>query len=114
MHSWEYPNHQGIGCNAISPNDSANFLAFLQELRKDPTGARITLSAAVGMTPFAGPDGSPMTDVSGFAAVLDHIGGLQSSSSFNAHLIHPILCSHHELRYLGFMVVCCWPQRSFK
>ncbi|KAF8801135.1 endochitinase [Phlegmacium glaucopus] len=70
---WEYPNHQGIGCNTISPDDSANFLAFLQDLRKDPVGARITLSAAVGITPFAGPDGTPMTDVSGFAAVLDHI-----------------------------------------
>lgn len=32
------------------------------------------LSAAVGITPFMGPDGTPMTDVSGFGNVLDHIG----------------------------------------
>ncbi|KAF8899789.1 glycoside hydrolase family 18 protein [Gymnopilus junonius] len=70
---WEYPNKQGIGCNAISANDSANFLSFLQELRKDPIGANLTLTAAVGMTPFAGTDGTPMSDVSGFGDVLDHI-----------------------------------------
>lgn len=70
---WEYPNHQGIGCNTISPQDSANFLAFLQALRNDPDGRLMTVSAAVGTTPFAGPDGTPMTDVSAFAAVLDHI-----------------------------------------
>lgn len=28
------------------------------------------------MTPFAGADGNPMTDVSGFGDVLDHIGEL--------------------------------------
>ncbi|KAF8198658.1 glycoside hydrolase superfamily [Pholiota molesta] len=70
---WEYPNHQGIGCNTISDNDSANFLSFLQELRQDPTGAQLTLTAAVGLTPFAGPGGTPMADVSAFAAVLNHI-----------------------------------------
>ncbi|KAF9482667.1 glycoside hydrolase family 18 protein [Pholiota conissans] len=70
---WEYPNHQGIGCNTISDNDSANFLSFLQELRQDPTGAKLTLTAAVGLTPFAGPGGTSMADVSDFAAVLNHI-----------------------------------------
>ena len=73
--SWEYPNRQGIGCNLISADDSKNFLSFLQELRKDPVGANITLSAAVGISPFVGPDGQPMEDVSEFADVLDHIGG---------------------------------------
>ncbi|GLB39178.1 putative glycosyl hydrolase 18 family protein [Lyophyllum shimeji] len=69
---WEYPNKQGIGCNTISPDDSANFLLFLQALRaKAPSG--LIISAAVGITPFVGPDGTPMTDVSGFAKVLDHI-----------------------------------------
>lgn len=71
---WEYPNKQGIGCNIISPADSANFLQFLQELRQDPVGAKLYLSAAVGISPFMGPDGTPMTDVSAFAEVLDHIG----------------------------------------
>ncbi|KAG7097637.1 hypothetical protein E1B28_004969 [Marasmius oreades] len=70
---WEYPNKQAIGCNLISPQDSPNFLSFLQELRKDPVGSKITLSAAVGITPFVGSDGQTMQDVSGFAKVLDYI-----------------------------------------
>ncbi|KDR72562.1 hypothetical protein GALMADRAFT_73528 [Galerina marginata CBS 339.88] len=70
---WEYPSRQGIGCNAISDDDSANFLSFLQELRQDPDGAQLTLTAAVGLTPFAGPGGTPMSDVSAFGEVLDHI-----------------------------------------
>lgn len=72
--SWEYPNRQGVGCNTISPDDSANFLAFLQELRQNDAGANLILSAAVGLTPFLDSDGEPMQDVSAFAAVLDHIG----------------------------------------
>ncbi|KAF8134415.1 chitinase [Boletus edulis] len=70
---WEYPNKQGIGCNIINANDTQNFLYFLQELRKDPVGARITLSAAVSITPFTNASGQPSTDVSGFAEVLDYI-----------------------------------------
>ncbi|KAF9567358.1 chitinase [Agrocybe pediades] len=71
---WEYPANQGIGCNAINANDTANFLSFLQKLRKDPLGAKLTLSAAVATSPFIGPDGNPLSDVSGFAKVLDYIG----------------------------------------
>lgn len=70
---WEYPNKQGIGCNAISPDDAANFLLFLQELRQDPVGQKLYLTAAVGIKPFNGPDGSPSNDVSGFSKVLNHI-----------------------------------------
>ncbi|KAF8969395.1 endochitinase [Flammula alnicola] len=70
---WEYPANQGIGCNAISPNDTANFLSFLQELRKDPLGSQLILSAAVATNPFIGPDGNPLSDVSGFSKVLDWI-----------------------------------------
>lgn len=70
---WEYPNKAGIGCNSISTSDSANFLTFLQEFRQDSTGSKLYLSAAVGITPFAGSDGEPMTDVSNFAQYLDHI-----------------------------------------
>jgi len=70
---WEYPGKQGIGCNTISPNDTANYLLFLQELRNDPVGKNITLSAAVGIASFVDSTGSPMTDVSGFAEVLDFI-----------------------------------------
>ncbi|KAL7283986.1 hypothetical protein ACG7TL_001259 [Trametes sanguinea] len=70
---WEYPNKQGIGCNLISADDSQNFLSFLQALRADPAGQNLTLSAAAGITPFAGPDGTPMSDVSDFAKVLDYV-----------------------------------------
>ncbi|KAL0957352.1 hypothetical protein HGRIS_001156 [Hohenbuehelia grisea] len=70
---WEYPNKKGIGCNVASPEDSVNFLLFLRELREDPVGKNLTISVAVGLAPFAGPDGNPMTDVSEFAKVLNHI-----------------------------------------
>ncbi|KAF4588706.1 hypothetical protein EYR40_010260 [Pleurotus pulmonarius] len=70
---WEYPGRQGIGCNTISPSDTRNFLAFLQELRRDPSAKNMVLSAAVSITPFASADSSPSTDVSGFSRVLDYI-----------------------------------------
>jgi GH18 family chitinase len=73
FNGWEAPNHQGIGCNTISLNDTSNFLAFLQELRLDPTGVQFTISAAVGLTPFMDASGSPSTDVSSFAEVFDYI-----------------------------------------
>ncbi|KAG1829648.1 chitinase [Suillus variegatus] len=70
---WEYPNHQGIGCNVVSANDTTNFLSFLQELRQNPVAKKLTLSAAVSITPFDDAIGNPSTDVSGFAKVLDYI-----------------------------------------
>ncbi|KAJ8473778.1 hypothetical protein ONZ51_g7655 [Trametes cubensis] len=70
---WEYPNKQGMGCNLISDDDSQNFLSFLQALRAEPAAQNLTLSAAVGITPFNGPDGTPMSDVSDFAKVLDYV-----------------------------------------
>lgn len=71
--SWEYPDSDGIGCNVFNSNDAANFLALLKEVRqKAPQG--FLLTAAVSMQPFNGQDGNPMTDVSGFAQVLDRIG----------------------------------------
>jgi chitinase len=74
--SWEYPNKQGIGCNTISTDDSANFLSFLQTLRNQAGAQDLIISAAVSITPFLGSNGSPMTDVSAFAKVLDSIGSL--------------------------------------
>jgi len=70
---WEYPNKQGIGCNTINANDTQNYLSFLQELRADPVGATLTLSAAASIAPFVDASGNPSTDVSGFAGVLDYI-----------------------------------------
>jgi len=70
---WEYPADPGIGCNANNPNDAANFLAFIQELRADPVGAHLTLSAAVATVPFTDSQGNPSADVSGFSQVLDYV-----------------------------------------
>ncbi|KAH9057749.1 chitinase [Lactarius vividus] len=70
---WEYPNNQGLGCNTISTNDSANFLSFLQKLRSQDGARDLIISAAVSVEPFFGSDGNPMTDVSGFAKVLNYI-----------------------------------------
>jgi len=70
---WEYPAKQGIGCNVIAPNDSDNFLLFLQTLRDQDCAQDITISAAVSIVPFIGLDGTPMKDVSAFDKVLDYI-----------------------------------------
>ena len=71
--SWEYPGTQGIGCNSISPDDTSNFLSFLQELRADPVGKSLILTAATSVFPWVGPDGDRLSDVSGFAKLLDWI-----------------------------------------
>ncbi|KAJ7167548.1 glycoside hydrolase family 18 protein [Mycena filopes] len=49
---WEAPNNQGIGCNIVGPNDTANFLAFIQELRKDPVGSKLKLVRRNGHHPI--------------------------------------------------------------
>ena len=71
--SWEVPGTQGIGCNVVSPNDTANLLSFLQTLRH-MSGPNLILTAAVVVTTFVGPDGKPLTDVTEFGQVLDYIG----------------------------------------
>ena len=70
---WEYPNKQGSGCNIISDQDTPNFLAFLQELRARPGAQNMTVTAASAIVPFTSPSGTPSTDVSAFASVLDYI-----------------------------------------
>jgi len=70
---WEYPTETGIGCNNHSKHDSNHFLWFLQELRRLEGGKEITLSASVSLTPFKDAEGNPMSDVSPFADVLNHI-----------------------------------------
>jgi chitinase len=72
-YSWEYPDKQGLGCNTISPKDTADFLLFLQELRNDTIGSKLILSAATSITPFTDASGSPSKDVSAFSEVLDYI-----------------------------------------
>lgn len=69
---WEFPGQQGNAGNVVSPNDSANYLAFLQLLREAlPAGAKI--SAATMTVPWADPQGNPLKDVTEFANVLDWI-----------------------------------------
>ncbi|KAG0700892.1 glycoside hydrolase superfamily [Suillus ampliporus] len=69
----EIANYQGIGYNTSSVKDMANFLTFLKELRQNPVGVNLTLSAAIGLTPFFNATGNPLTDVTGFVKVLDYI-----------------------------------------
>jgi chitinase len=70
---WEYPGHQGIGCNAISLSDSANFLELLRELRTTPETKNLILSAAVSINPFVDSSGNPSVNVAEFAKLLDFI-----------------------------------------
>ncbi len=71
--SWEYPGTQGIGCNAINPKDTTNFLTFLKQLRAHPVGKKLILTAATSIFPWVGPDGNRLADVSDFAKQLDWI-----------------------------------------
>ncbi len=69
---WEYPGTQGAGNNMVSSDDSANFLLFLQLLRETLPSTAV-ISACAQVWPFADSNGNPMSDVSGFAAVLDWV-----------------------------------------
>lgn len=69
---FRYPGGGGAAGNGGSPSDSTNYLTFLQNLRAAlPSGALISLATQVW--PFAGSNGVPLSDVSGFAAVIDYI-----------------------------------------
>lgn len=70
---WEYPASQGIGCNVVKTQDTTNFLSFIQELRQDPVGAKLILSAATATVPFTDANGNQLTNVKPFAKVLDYI-----------------------------------------
>ncbi|KAH9844225.1 glycoside hydrolase superfamily [Rhodofomes roseus] len=69
---WEYPGQGGNDGNVVSPDDTSNFLSFLQLLRATlPSDAK--MSAAVQTVPFADASGNPLGDVSAFAQVLDWV-----------------------------------------
>ena len=76
--------------------DASNFLSFLQILRADPKGADLVLSAATSIKPWNGQDGNPLSDVSQFASVLDHIGVYASfiRSSSDSPSNNLIICFH--------------------
>jgi len=84
----------------ISANDSANLLSFLQTLRCQDGAQSLILSAAVATTPFVGSDGMPLSDVSGFADVLNYIGSL-GPTSIQLTLSMTMSRRGYELRYLG-------------
>ncbi|KAF9433985.1 hypothetical protein BGZ76_008726 [Entomortierella beljakovae] len=74
---WEYPGREGAVCNTYSPQDSANYLLLLKELRAQmdlefPTKHKY-LTAAVRVQPFDDANGSPMKDVSAFVPYFDWI-----------------------------------------
>lgn len=107
INSWEYPGKQG-DCNDYTADDSANFLQFLQEVKQ--AASNLTLSAAVGaMTPY-------QSDMSGYAEVLDYVGGLYFPF-LQRRLVYPLFInsSLDGLRLLGSVSGCCkgWPERSF-
>lgn len=95
----------------MSSSDLDNFTAFLKELRAEPAAHGLLISAAVSVTPYLGSDGKPSTNLSDFAAVLDHIAimnydinvGLQRFNKGPSLMIHST----------GSMVQHCRSQRSF-
>ena len=98
---WEYPGQAGNDGNVISPNDSANYLLFLQTLRKTlPSAAKIT--AATMTVPFADSQGNPMREVSAFAKVLDWILIMNYDSWGCEFLFCVFLCFH---LCFGFLLV---------
>lgn len=73
----EYPSRAGAICNTVSPNDSANYLQLLKELRAQmdlefPNKHKL-LTAAVRVQPFDGPDGKPMSNVAAYVQYFDWI-----------------------------------------
>ncbi|EJD51005.1 glycoside hydrolase [Auricularia subglabra TFB-10046 SS5] len=68
---WEYPNSSGAG-NPHSPNDAANLLSFLTQLRSALGSSKI-ISAAVPHLPWIGSNGQPLTDVSAYAAQMTYV-----------------------------------------
>lgn len=69
---WEYPGMDGSPGNIVDANDTTNFLALLQLLRKClPEEAYITATSLD--TTFINSDGNPTVDMSAFAEALDWI-----------------------------------------
>ncbi|KAJ9073180.1 hypothetical protein DSO57_1019229 [Entomophthora muscae] len=74
---WEYPGRGAAKCYVYDPDDSANYLLLLKELRaaldKEFPNDHKLITAAVRVKPFDGPDGNPMTDVSAYAPYFDYV-----------------------------------------
>ncbi|KAJ7772104.1 glycoside hydrolase family 18 protein [Mycena maculata] len=68
---WEYPNAAGAG-NAYGSADAGNVLILLKALRA-ALGISKIISAAVTDLPWLGSNGSPLTNVSAYAAELTYV-----------------------------------------
>ncbi|KAG1868473.1 glycoside hydrolase family 18 protein [Suillus subluteus] len=69
---WEYPGStNGLSCNTQSSQDTANLLSTLQELKT--ALPNVSFSAATPVNPWNDATGTPSTDLSSFAQVLDYI-----------------------------------------
>ncbi|RDB17715.1 Chitinase A1 [Hypsizygus marmoreus] len=68
---WEYPNSTGAG-NPHSSADAANFLSLLKLLRTSLGWSKV-ISAAVPHMPWLGANGSPLTNVSAYAAQMTYV-----------------------------------------
>jgi hypothetical protein len=102
--SWEFPGMQGAGSNQVSPDDSTNFLSFLQQLRKQMPKGTFRITADVQDNTFMGSNGKPMSDVSGFASVLDYIG-IDASLGLSIYINLGHHFSTYELQRLGHLVI---------
>ncbi|KAE9388453.1 glycoside hydrolase [Gymnopus androsaceus JB14] len=94
---WEYPNQVGAG-NINSPSDSANLLLFFTQLRTALGPSKI-ISAAVPDEPWLGSNGSPLTNVSAYAAQMTYLNIMnydvfQSSSTPGPNAPLGNLCSN--------------------
>ncbi|KAF7362246.1 Glycoside hydrolase family 18 protein [Mycena venus] len=67
---WEYPNQAGAG-NPFGSADAANLLLLLTSLRS-ALGTSKIISAAVTDLPWIGSNGSPLTDMSAYAAQMTY------------------------------------------
>ncbi|KAJ1792767.1 hypothetical protein IW139_003859 [Coemansia sp. RSA 353] len=78
---WEYPGRLGDNCNVFDVvNDTPNYLVFLQDLRKEFDSAfgerKKLITLAVRVQPFE-VNGTPISDVSEFAKVVDYANLMQ-------------------------------------
>jgi len=118
---WEYPNNQGIGCNTISTNDTANFLELLKELRASSLSKKAVLSAATAITPFMGPSGTPSSNVSQFAKYLDYIeimnydiwGSWSNTAGPNAPLNDSCVAKPAQAAGSAVSAVAAWTKAGF-
>ncbi|KAG2053151.1 glycoside hydrolase [Suillus hirtellus] len=69
---WEYPGSaNGLSCNTQSPQDTANLLSTLQELKT--ALPNVSFSAATPVKPWNDATGNPSTNLTSFAQVLDYV-----------------------------------------